>query len=429
MSETEVNELPTMDFFIGLKEIPTRWYPIGEEDRRNFQETKKIFTTVERTLEEGRHPGLRYEDIVAHLMMQVMAYRELEDLVTLLKTARQYGNQAMKKICRNCTYGRHTAKGIDSDSSRDFVDNINDGECNEKCEECRVGRTIMVANTMYIFIWGFEEIDKLRGYAVRWKKKWWNTHKKLKKQRWLTKQKSTMVTGIIGAKIALEKQNRELREALKEVTGGRPIETHKLDASAIFDEFAEFESKELDGEAIKKIHKIIEKAEKEGLQVITGSIKKELTDEEVAQLAPDIDMQRIRYNLIDDNREHPLKDEPAMGISMDDRHPLKNMEELDEEITPEDEPEEVKKFNKEVDEAEFRKKYPGIALDEQAKKKKDALLHLVKEKEPQPEEILHSRPGYSEPTEDDLLDNIEPANMTPEQTKRAKELRDRANSE
>lgn len=356
IDEVKVDKIEMMDFFIGLKQAPARWYPRGEEDRRTWNRSiKKIFTTVERTLDEGHHPGLRHEDIVAHLMMQVMAYREPEDLIALIKTARQYGNQAMKKICRNCTHGRdvsliilnrpitgndleprYTAEGIGSETSSKFVENINASECNEKCEECRVGRTIMVANTMQTLVWGFEEIDKLRGYAVKWKNRWFKTHNKLKRQRWLTKQKSTMVTGIIGAKIALEKQNRELREALSENVMTAPEGVHHVQ----FDEFADLE-KNLDEEGVKKVHAAIEKLA-DGQTVISGSIKKVLSDEEFMSLVP-----------------------------------------------------------------EMSKEYPRLA---------EHMKPMFEEQ-------------YSEPNEDDLLDNIEPENMTQEQTKRAKELRDRANSE
>jgi len=224
----------TMDLYIGIHDNPSEWQPKENEFSIYgdlLVEGVYAYTTDAMTIEhpeKGHHPSLRFEDIVAHLTMQAVVAKSIEHLAGLIKTARQYGNQVMKKVCRNCTHSlsmmwdspehvrrRYTADGMEDESSIHFANDIASGSCALKCGVCRVARTIVVANKLEELYYGSKEEHTLRVFALKAKDQWYKTHCKLKKMRWERNQVRMTLGKVIEAKRELTKDNYYLNELVK----------------------------------------------------------------------------------------------------------------------------------------------------------------------------------------------------------------------
>lgn len=242
MNKEELVKPVTMDLFIGLHDNPSEWYPTNEEHPiyeglliegtyafKQTQTTQMGDAIHIKHPQPGHHPSLRFEDIVAHLTMQAMVSQSKEDLEHIIKTARQYGNQAMKKVCRNCSGSlsimwdspekerqHYSATGMGNKSSFEFAEQIKSGECAIYCSRCRVGRTIVVANQVDVLFYGLRDIKDMKMYALRWKNKWYKTHCKLKKMRWERNKARKTSEKVIEVKRKTEAELREAQQLLKE---------------------------------------------------------------------------------------------------------------------------------------------------------------------------------------------------------------------
>ena len=152
------------DFHIYLTDSPIVWEGV------NFEGVDQLFPKRE----PFHHPGLRYEDIVAHLFMQCLSYNRYSGV--LVKAARQYANQAMKRICRHCERSQ-AVDGVYSDTSSIFANEIYMHSTRSKeCITCRVGRAIVFGNQFDYLLTGVSVSDyadsekRVIIHEIRWRK-------------------------------------------------------------------------------------------------------------------------------------------------------------------------------------------------------------------------------------------------------------------
>ncbi|KKK79707.1 hypothetical protein LCGC14_2830830, partial [marine sediment metagenome] len=210
----------SMDFLIGMNEQANKWhFPLNENSKR--EEFDKVFPERE----DFHHPCIRYEDVIAHLFMQIVGYsKDVQGTVAIAKCARQYANQAMKKICWNCMHSRGTtvqtkedwtAAGLTMHSSAMFardmrMHTVKKPRCHKNCTMCRVGKLIIFGNAFEGMVYWegegllsqFEEAAALRhNQAMRWRRKY---RKERFTKRKIIEAKDNLIEKYVGLKAAYD---------------------------------------------------------------------------------------------------------------------------------------------------------------------------------------------------------------------------------
>lgn len=192
-----------INFYIELKGTPNNWYP-AEDDMDLYKNLDYVFCNAYTgiPLKLGHHPILRYEDITAHLFMQLVKIVDFNlrynrhVFAEKRKAARQYANQAVRKVCWNCRY-----YDMDQVLSQDFADRVMLAECNHMCRSCRVARVAIFANS-------FEKYLKGASY---WQERWFDTMANYKAVKRTLKHSRKVNEKIIAAKREVEKELREYK--------------------------------------------------------------------------------------------------------------------------------------------------------------------------------------------------------------------------
>ena len=209
--------LDGIDFYIGMNEMPASWHCKNEEDQKKLDKLYHTFNVVKKfkhaydeytKLPDGTHPVLRFEDIVAHLFLQVQLNPEL--LEEKARAARQYANQICRKICWNCSH-----YDMDEILSNDLAQRLEERNVTHlNCYDCRASRTIVSANNFKKYMSQPDAFHQLWQDALA---NYYALRRTLKHARMVTQK-------VIAAKVKVEKELRDYK-----VRG--PFMQHKIDLS------------------------------------------------------------------------------------------------------------------------------------------------------------------------------------------------------
>jgi hypothetical protein len=249
-----------MSFFIMMHDNPIKW--IGHEDSSPLAEWEFVIWEGLRNgifkgeRKEYAHPCLRYEDVMAHLFMQLMGtplYVDLPtdpittgrnpDVLDVIKAGRQYCNQLMKKVCQNCRF--YLFEKGEVKNSKDYASLINEEACHKNCNCCRVSNIIQFGTSFHELTYGQDEMQQhMSKAALLWKKRATRWRRKARKLRFVNKKI------LVAKKLAVSK--------LVEFTRA-PREIHRLDLGVFEKEFLNDPmGSPPTGRDIKRIHKVIE---------------------------------------------------------------------------------------------------------------------------------------------------------------------------
>jgi len=176
-----------LNFHITMHEQPDVWLKEYLMTKEEFEVWEQLKTTENYIImKESQHPALRFEDIVAHLFMQIVGYsKNVKDTVKISKSARQYANQATRKVCWNCRF-----YGMDLVLATEFAQRIRKEECHKNCNTCRVAKLIVFGTSFEDLVyWKGEGLiseyeDTMAKYAFKLMK----IEQKYKKQRFINKK-------------------------------------------------------------------------------------------------------------------------------------------------------------------------------------------------------------------------------------------------
>jgi len=278
MEETKINA-EGIDFWIGMNDKPAKWSPKTEELTKyelNFR-YKYADNYSGQDLPMGLHPILRYEDIVAHLFLQVQI-GTVELVNEKAKAAHQYANQATRKICWNCRY-----YCMDKILSRDLAHRFeNDEVIHKNCYSCRVSRTIIFANNF----------KKYMHEPSFWKKSYFDMMKRNKKTLRTLRYARRITQKVIEAKLKVSKELMKLRKTgtfiYPDVTDGTGNATYTgwaqespIEGSITYteDEYDKMVKDAPDAPAFKKLTDIIGIVPKEEYDSCPGFSEKKRFDE------------------------------------------------------------------------------------------------------------------------------------------------------
>jgi len=242
-----------ISFFIMMHEDPARW--IGLDDSALMSEEEfEIWEKLDKSKlfpnrKYPHHPCLRFEDIIAHLFMQVVSLPDVERycevngktlrsrfVVKIIKTARQYANQMMKKICWNCRHafnisdgGCCTAPGLSEKSSKQFAEDLYTGDCHKNCPMCRVGKDIQFANQFEHLIYGYDDIHhEMLQIAVRWKNKAIQNRKRWKRTRFINRKVIEEKRHLAKCYAASNDDRVRMQKKVDELRGHKPLSEKEL---------------------------------------------------------------------------------------------------------------------------------------------------------------------------------------------------------